>query len=157
MVSAQELENLQAWLRQHSSGYLLLSRHGEFITTEAIQQLAESCDELEVEDRRVYLNWTNRTASPVGSAFESIVAIPDAINSRIQLKPTPLTFEEYIERSPGGLELSSGYLGSSIESAFNLLDISLETFGLLQVVRRAPRELWEEAIDQVYGAKAGAQ
>ena len=154
MVATQELENLQTWLDQHSAGYLLATSYGEFVAAEAIRQLAESCDELEIEDRKVYMNWTNRATSPVQSEFESVAAIPDTINPRIQLGSTPLTFEEYMERSPGGLELSSGYLGSSIEDAFNLLNISLETFGLLQAVRRAPRELWEEALDQVYKAKA---
>jgi hypothetical protein len=157
MVATQELENLQIWLDQHSAGYLLATRNGEFTTVEAIQQLAESCDELEIEDSKVYINWTSRDASPVQSRFESIVAIADVINSRIQLDSTPLTFDEFMERSPGGVELSSGYLGSSIEEAFNILDITLETFGLLQVVRRAPRELWEEALNQVYGAEVGGE
>ncbi len=142
MVAEQELENLRTWLDQYSSGYLLATRGGEFVTPEAIQQLAESCDELEVEERKVYLNWNSREASPVQSELESIVAISDAPNPRIRLEPTPLTFDEYIERSPGRLELSNGYLGGSIEGAFNLLDITLETFGLLKVVQRAPKELW---------------
>jgi hypothetical protein len=157
MVATQELENLQIWLNQHSAGYLLATRDGELTTAEAIQQLAESCDELEIGDNKVYINWTNRATSPVQSRFESVVAIADVINSRIQLDSTPLTFDEFMERSPGGVELSSGYLGSSIEDAFNILDITLETFGLLQVVRRAPRELWEEALNQVYGAKIGGE
>jgi len=153
MVATQELENLQIWLDRHSAGYLLAKRDGELTTAEAIQQLAESCDELEIEDSKVYINWTNRAASPVQSRFESVVAIADAINPRIQLGSTPLTFDEFMERSPGGVELSGGYLGSSIEGAFSILDITLETFGLLQVVRRAPRELWEEALSQVYRAE----
>jgi hypothetical protein len=157
MVASQELENLQTWLGQYASGYLLVTRHGEFVSTEAIQQLAESCDELEIEDQTVYMTWANRAVSPVQSRFESVVAIPDIINPRIKLESTPLSFEEYMERSPGGLELSGGYLGSSIEAAFEILDISLETFGLLQVVRRAPRELWEESLSQVYGAKLGVE
>ncbi|MDX2245065.1 MAG: hypothetical protein NW224_30680, partial [Leptolyngbyaceae cyanobacterium bins.302] len=110
MVASQELENLQAWLSQYASGYLLATRHGEFVTVEAIQQLAESCDELEIEDQKVYMTWANRAASPVQTRFESVVAIPDVINPRIKLESTTLSFDEYMERSPGGLELSSGYL-----------------------------------------------
>jgi hypothetical protein len=157
MVATQELENLQTWLNQHSVGYLLATGHGEFVTTEAIQQLAESCDELEIEGSQVYLNWTSRAVSPTQSRFESVVALPDVINQRIQLGSTPLTFEEFAERSPGGVELSSGYLGSNMEESFNILNISLETFGLLQVVHRAPRELWEEALNQVYRAEVGGE
>ncbi len=125
MSAVQELENLQVWLNQHSSSYLLATSYGKFMTAEAIQQLAEGCDLLEIEDHRVDLTWTTRTASPVQSKFESVIAIPDVVNPRIRLESTPLTFEKHMERSPGGLELSGGYLGSDIEEAFTLLDIAL--------------------------------
>ena len=150
MATLQELETLQIWLNQHASGYILATSNGEFTTIEAIQQLAESCDEIEIEDCRIDMTWTIRTSSPVKSKFSSVIAIPDVVNSRIGLEATPLTFEEFMRRSPGGLELCSGYLGSDIEDALTLLHISLETFGLLQVVRRAPRALWEAALNQTY-------
>ncbi|BAU16004.1 hypothetical protein LEP3755_65710 (plasmid) [Leptolyngbya sp. NIES-3755] len=150
MASTSDLATLEAWLNQHSVGNQLASSRGGFTTVEEIRQLAESCDELEIEDDRVYLNWNRRESSPSGYRFQSIIAIPDAVNPRIQLKSTPLTFEEFMARSPGGLELCSGYLGSDIKEAFNLLDIALETFGLLQVVRRAPKELWEAALTRAY-------
>lgn len=149
MTSLSDLEPLEAWLNQHFGDRFAFSRGG-FTTVEALRQLAESCDEIEIENDRVYLTWDRRESSSTGSRSQSVVAIPDVVNPRIQLESTPLTFDEFMARSPGGLELCSGYLGSDIKAAFNLLNITLETFGLLQVVRRAPKEMWESALNQVY-------
>lgn len=152
MVATQELENLQTWLDQHASGYFLSFSKGGVTTAEAVKQLAESCDEIDIEGRRVWMEWTNRQANPSGLRSQSIIAIVDQARC-IQLEPKPLTFEAYMERCPEKLELSGGYLGSDIEDAFSLLDLSLESFGLLQVVRRVPKEQWEEALSQVYSSK----
>jgi hypothetical protein len=154
MPSPSDLEVLDDWLNQHATGTQLSFGGGGFTTAEEVRQLAESCDELEIEGDRVSLMWNRRESSPAGSRYESVIPIPDAVNLRIQLESSPLTFEQFIERSPGHLELSGGYLGGSMIEAVNLLDLSLETFGLLQVVRRAPKELWEEAIRQTYGEAA---
>ncbi|MBD1822909.1 hypothetical protein H6F51_10455 [Cyanobacteria bacterium FACHB-DQ100] len=150
MPSPSDLETLENWLNQHATTAQLSFGRGGFTTAQEVRQLAESCDELEIEDDRVSLTWNHRESSPSGYRYQSVIAIPDAVNPRIQLESNPLTFDEFMERSPGHLELSSGYLGGSMAEAFALLDLSLETFGLLQVVRRAPKELWEEAIRQTY-------
>jgi len=154
MPSPSELETLEDWLNQHNVATQLSFSRGGFTTAEEVRQLAASCDELEIEDDRVSLTWNRRESSPSGDRYRSVIAISDTANPRIQLESTPLTFDEFINRSPGHLELSSGYLGSDMAEAFNLLDLSLETFGLLQVVRRAPKALWEEAIRQTYGETA---
>ena len=118
MVATQELENLQTWLDQHASGYFLSFSKGGVTTAEAVKQLAESCDEIDIEGRRVWMEWTNRQANPSGLRSQSIIAIVDQARC-IQLEPKPLTFEAYMERCPEKLELSGGYLGSDIEDAFS--------------------------------------
>lgn len=70
--------------------------------------------------------------------------------SKIQLDRNGLSFDEYIRRVPEKLELIKGFLGTNEEDAKELLAMSLQSFGLIEVVRYAPKELWIEALNAAY-------
>lgn len=152
MASTEELANLETWLSQHSDGYTLAFGGGGFLTTDEVRQLAESSSSLEVEGQKVWMTWNDNLDSRLDRKFETIVAISNEVRDRVKLGRSPINVEDFCRRSPEPLELFDGYLGSNMVDAFNVLDMSLESFGLLEVVRRAPKELWLEAIRQVYGS-----
>ncbi|MBD2772606.1 hypothetical protein [Iningainema tapete] len=76
---------------------------------------------------------------------------------KIGLKPNPLKFDEYARRCPEKLELREGYLGKGEMDAKELLAMSLQCFGLVEVVKLAPRKMWEQALDAAYGAEEERQ
>jgi hypothetical protein len=70
------------------------------------------------------------------------------------LEPQPITSDEYRNCTPEKLELVGGFLVSKAENNYwrdRLLSILLKNQGLLKVVRMAPKDLWEQALFQVYG------
>lgn len=72
--------------------------------------------------------------------------------AKIGINPNPLNFEEYVERTPGKLELYNGFLGSrsDLKDSIELLLISLQCFGLTNIVSLLPKELWLEALNSAY-------
>lgn len=71
-----------------------------------------------------------------------------------ELEPQPVTHEDYENCIPEKLELDgTGFLINRPEDNYwrdRLLSLLLRNQGLLRVVRMAPRELWEQALNQVY-------
>lgn len=71
-----------------------------------------------------------------------------------ELEPQPITLDDYMNCTPEKLELVSGFLVSKPEDNYwrdHLLSLLLKNQGLLKVVRMAPKDLWEQALFQVYG------
>jgi hypothetical protein len=71
------------------------------------------------------------------------------------LAPRPITLDQYMELTPEKLELIQGYLIAPpdwTEERVQLLALLLTNVGLLEALRLAPRELWEEALPQAYPA-----
>jgi hypothetical protein len=71
-----------------------------------------------------------------------------------ELEAQPITSDDYRNCTPEKLELVSGFLVSKPEDNYwrdRLLSLLLRNQGLLKVVRMAPKELWEQALFQVYG------
>lgn len=65
------------------------------------------------------------------------------------LDGNPLTLEEYQTLTPERVELLEGYLLGTAEDhepRLRLMAALLKNEGLLNVVRLAPRRLWEEAL-----------
>jgi len=89
---------------------------------------------------------------PVGMRPEER-SVPD-------LKPRAITLEEYLAQTPEKFELLGGYLFSPAddpEARRRLLGLLLINVGLLDAVRLAPEERWQEALERVYGpASRGA-
>lgn len=70
------------------------------------------------------------------------------------LEPQPITSDDYWNCTPEKLELVNGFLVSKPEDNYwrdRLLSLLLKNQGLLKVVRMAPKELWQQALFQVYG------
>ncbi len=73
------------------------------------------------------------------------------------LDPRPITLEQYLALTPEKLELVSGFLIDGPEwpePRDQLLALLLVNCGLVEVVKRAPRARWLEALDRAYGPRA---
>jgi hypothetical protein len=70
---------------------------------------------------------------------------------KIGLESQPLKFDDFVARCPEKLELRDGYMGKSKQDAKQLLAMSLQSFGLVEAVKLAPKELWLEAIKLAFG------
>jgi hypothetical protein len=71
------------------------------------------------------------------------------------LDPRRITMDEYHAHTPEKFELWEGYLfspGDFDRERRHLLALLLVNVGLTDAVRLAPRELWQEALERVYGA-----
>ncbi|MBI3989100.1 MAG: hypothetical protein HY347_05735 [candidate division NC10 bacterium] len=70
------------------------------------------------------------------------------------VKPGPITVEQFMALTPEKLELVGGYLidGPKDHAArLKLLVILLTNVGLTEAVRLAPRGRWENALRETYG------
>lgn len=73
-----------------------------------------------------------------------------------ELKPAPITYEEYKTLTPEKFELSQGYLfgpPDQHEARLKLLSILLKNEGLEQAVKLAPLKRWQEALQKTYNSK----
>lgn len=142
------------WLDLHASELIVHLSDCRVMTREQLFRYAESCDLVDVhlEINLVNLEWEgDNPDSPNESGCLCISSLTEP-NSAIQIDERPLTFDEYMQIGTS-LELVKGYLGSNRRDSYKLLDGCLQMFGLAVVVRRAPRELWEDALEQVYGSR----
>ena len=72
------------------------------------------------------------------------------------LDPRPIMGHQYLAFTPEKLELIHGYLIDGPEwpePREQLLALLLVNSGLVEVVKRAPRERWLEALDRAYGPR----
>jgi hypothetical protein len=73
-----------------------------------------------------------------------------------ELDPRPITLDQFIAFTPEKLELISGYLIDEPEwpePREQLLALLRVNSGLVEVVKRAPRERWLEALNRAYGPR----
>ncbi|WP_375496243.1 hypothetical protein [uncultured Nostoc sp.] len=68
------------------------------------------------------------------------------IKTEIKIEPSALTFEEFVNFFPRPIELDKGYPSNG----YLMLIALVKCYGLKKIVRLAPRELWEQAINRVY-------
>jgi hypothetical protein len=79
------------------------------------------------------------------------------LNREIQQLWKPIAIATWIEVTSGwrrvkvvDAELIDGFLGTNEEDAKELLAMSLQSFGLIEVVIYAPKELWIQALNAAY-------
>jgi hypothetical protein len=67
------------------------------------------------------------------------------------LEARAINVEEYRAYAPEKVELLGGYLFDGAETRHRLLNLLLVNVGLLEAVRLAPQDRWQEALARVYG------
>lgn len=76
----------------------------------------------------------------------------------VALDPSPIDVELYVRFVPRRLELVKGYLidgPDRPQARLGLLALLLRNVGLKAALVLAPREMWEQAMREVWGREAG--